>query len=217
MMYDTLLTLHIAAGFLSLACASGSILTKSFSLPHRWHRRMGTLFFGGMIGVFATALPMTFLRPNTFLFLTAVFSFYLALTGWRFAKNRRGGPHKVDHAITMAILITSIGMFARGISMLASQDSMGWVMIVFATLGTVFGIADGFTFRTGGVQGNDRIAKHVSRMMGGTIATLTAFIVTNFRMDPMVVLWLGPGMIIGPLAFVWVIRLKNGSAKWSLR
>ena len=54
-------------------------------------------------------------------------------------------------------------------------------------------------------------------MMGGTIATLTAYVVTNFKFDPMVVLWLGPGAVIAPLALWWTHRVKSGKVKYSMK
>lgn len=212
-MYKVFLVIHIVAGFLSLATAVASILSKCVPIPHRWHLRFGKGFMVGMAGVFLTAIPMCVLRPNTFLFLTALFSFYFAVTGWRCARNRTGKPSWVDYAIAVGILVTSVAMLTQGVVMLRQGSSMGTVMCVFAVAGAVLGVADGRTMRRGELRGRDRIAKHVSRMFGGTIATVTAFVVVNFRFDPMFVLWLGPGVVMGPLLFWLVWRVENGKIK----
>src|SRR5207302_962779 len=88
-----LLSIHIAAGFTTLATALVAAVTRK---GERAHVYAGRVFVLGMGIVFLTALPMTLIKPNLFLFLTAVFSFYLALTGWLRARNRadRGAPHQ---------------------------------------------------------------------------------------------------------------------------
>ena len=40
--------------------------------------------------IFFTAIPMSIVSGNVFLFLIAIFSFYLAYAGMRFARNRTG-------------------------------------------------------------------------------------------------------------------------------
>jgi hypothetical protein len=49
-----------------------------------------------MVGIFLTAIPMSIINSNTFLFLIAIFSFYLAFAGMRFAKNRKGIATTID-------------------------------------------------------------------------------------------------------------------------
>jgi hypothetical protein len=88
-----LLTLHIAAGGVALVAAGVAIATAKGG---RWHVRSGRIFALGMLVVFLTAVPMTIIRPNLFLFLVAVFSFYLVLTGWLRATNRSGVPTVAD-------------------------------------------------------------------------------------------------------------------------
>jgi hypothetical protein len=49
-----------------------------------------------MFVVFVTAVPMTMLRPNAFLFGVAFVSLYLALTGWLRARHRAAAPVLTD-------------------------------------------------------------------------------------------------------------------------
>lgn len=215
--YSVLLTIHIAAGFAALLCAFGSIATKIWPLPHRWHLYCGRVFYTGMWIIFATAIPMSLLRPNLFLFLIAFFSIYMAVTGWRFARNRKGTPQRVDAITASVMALVALGMMARGIMMLTGGESRGLVLCVFSIVGLILSGSDYRILRKGGMKGKERIAAHISRMMGGTIATLTAFVVTNFKFDPMVVLWLGPGALLAPLALWWVSRIKSGKARYSAK
>jgi len=199
-MYDILLPIHIVAGFCSLLSAFGAILTKK---GQTWHIRSGRVFFWGMVVVFVTALPMTFLRPNLFLFLVAIFSFHQALTGWRTARNRAGRPAWVDWAAAGVMTAAGAGMLIFGVVLLVSEEMLGLVLLAFGGLGGGFGLSDWRQLRRSPLTGKRRIATHLTRMLGGTIATVTAFVVTNFQFSPPVVLWLVPTVVLVPLIVYW--------------
>ena len=216
-MYSTLLAIHVAAGFISLTGGFASAATKALPVAHGWHKRFGRLFLFGMCGVLATALPMTVLRPNLFLLMITLGSIYLAATGWRSARNRNGIPSRTDYALAAGILIVSVAAVAKGVTMLLRGDSMGWVMCVTFVVGTILGLSDLRKFRAAGARGHERVARHALRMMLGTIGALTAFVVTNFRVDPYFVLWLAPLFLLGPLALWWSFRIKTGASKYEMQ
>ena len=199
-MYDILLPIHIVAGFCSLFAAFGAILTKK---GQTWHVRSGRVFFWGMVVIFVTALPMTLLRPNLFLFLVAIFSFYQALTGWRTARNRTGQPAWIDWAAAGLMTAAGAGMLIFGFVLLVSGEMLGLVLLAFGGLGGGFGLYDWRQFRRKPLTGKRRIAVHLTRMLGGTVATVTAFVVTNFQFSPPVVLWLAPTVVFVPLIVYW--------------
>jgi hypothetical protein len=76
-----LLIVHIVAGFTALTAAAVATLSKTLDFAHRWHVYSGIVFFWGMVVIFLTAVPLALIRPNTFLFLIAILSFYFALAG----------------------------------------------------------------------------------------------------------------------------------------
>src|SRR5262249_23722902 len=92
-----LLVIHITAGFISLFSALFAMLSTKGQTKHRF---FGKCFFYGMTTVFFTAVPLSLIKSNLFLFLIAIFSYYLALTGWRYAHNRNGVPAKLDWTIS---------------------------------------------------------------------------------------------------------------------
>jgi hypothetical protein len=108
--YRLLLAFHIAAGATALIAAVGALGTLKGG---RWHVRAGRMFVVAMLVVFLTAVPMTLLRPNLFLFLVAVFSVYLVLTGWLRARNRSGVP-------TAAEWVAATGMVGSTIAALTA-------------------------------------------------------------------------------------------------
>ena len=83
-----LLIVHIFAGFTALTAATVATLTKTLNVAHRWHVYSGTVFFCSMVVIFFTAIPLSLIRPNTFLFLIAILSFYLP---WRVGATPRIG------------------------------------------------------------------------------------------------------------------------------
>ncbi|CAN5811817.1 hypothetical protein BH23GEM8_BH23GEM8_09210 [soil metagenome] len=209
-MESTLLLLHIAAGFTALAAAAVAILTKSLDLSHRWHVVSGRIFFLGMIGVFVTAVPLAILRPNPFLFLIAILSFYFALAGWRYATNRRGAPRRIDWASAGVMLLAGGIMIGFGVLLLSRGDSNGVTMVVLGAVGGALSAGDLRTLRAGGVRGTERIARHLTMMMAGTIATVTAFVVTNVEVQPEWIVWLAPTALLTPVIVMWDRRIRSG-------
>ncbi|MGY8891820.1 MAG: hypothetical protein ACKVKL_15295, partial [Pseudomonadales bacterium] len=84
---EILLTIHIFAGTIALLCAVLAVVSKK---GKKLHVLSGRTYFGCMSAIFLTAIPMSIITSNIFLFLIAFFSFYLAFSGIRFARNRKG-------------------------------------------------------------------------------------------------------------------------------
>src|SRR5437868_6301786 len=82
---------------------------------HR-HRLCGRFFFYGMTGIFITAIPLSIIKSNLFLFLIAIFSYYLAFSGWRYAKNRSGLASRLDWSVCIVMLITSLIMLSIAVA-----------------------------------------------------------------------------------------------------
>src|SRR2546426_8751344 len=131
-MYKILLAFHITGGVTALVSAAGALAA---SMGDRWHIYSGRAFTLGMLLVFLTALPMTYLTPNLFLFLIALFSFYFVLTGWLRARNRSGTPALANWIASTVMTITAIVMGVRGMTMLRAGDSMGIVLLPLGGIG----------------------------------------------------------------------------------
>ncbi len=212
MLRELLLFVHIAAGSLALCGAFVATFTKMLNLAHKWHIYSGRVFFGGMVTIFLTAVPICFITRNIFLLLVAIFSVYLALSGWSFAKNRRGTPQRMDWVRSFGMLFASIVMASYGAYLLSTNNSNGGIiMLVFAGIGAALSINDLKTLHAGGLTGKERIARHLTMMLAGSIATITAFVVVNFTFKPALVLWLAPTLVITPLIVVWNIKISKGA------
>jgi hypothetical protein len=179
-----LLTLHIAAGGVARVAAGVAIATAKGG---RWHVRSGRIFALGMLVIFLTAVPMTIIRPNLFLFLVAVFSFYLVLTGWLRATNRSGVPTVADWVAATIMAVASVAMSVWAVALLRGTSPLGIVLLVFAGVGWGAVPAVDLYFLHGRrYRGIDRIIAHLARMLGGATAALTAFTVVNAHAEPRV-------------------------------
>ena len=74
-MMQILLTIHILAGTIALLCAALAVTSEK---GKKLHVLSGRTYFWGMATIFLTAIPMSIITSNIFLFLIAIFSFYLA-------------------------------------------------------------------------------------------------------------------------------------------
>ena len=56
-----------------------------------------------------------------------------------------------------------------------------------------------------------RIARHLTNMLAGTIATVTAVVVVNVETDPPWLAWIIPTLVITPLIAWWNRRVLRGT------
>lgn len=207
-MTSLVLTLHIAAGFLALAMAGLALATPK---GKPWHRRAGSLYVGAMFAVSLSTVWLVLVRPNPFLFAVGVFSFFLVFTGWRAARVRDGRPRWVDHLVGGLMAGAGLVMLLRAVlGFIDSGGAQPWILLVFGSIGLSLALSDWRDWRKGPVVGKPRIARHLGRMLAGTIATLTAALVVNATWLPELVTWLGPTALITPVIFWWNARVVNG-------
>ena len=181
-----LLYLHIFAGFISLGIAYFLLFIKK---GNKRHKKLGMIYVYGMSTIFLTAIPLSLLGEfNSFLFVIAIFSFYLAFSGYRQGRDRNGAREQIDKVLGVFITATSILFYALAVGAYLTEDSMWITSVIFGTIALVFGIND---FQRMKIEERpnfyDRTNLHLNLMLAGTIATTTAFIVT---IDPFSSLWL---------------------------
>ena len=197
-----LLAIHVAAGSIALLTAAIAVVTPK---GQRWHILAGRIYAVGMTLVFVTAVPLAILGGSIFLFLIAFFSFYLVFAGWRFARNRQRRAHPADWAAVGILAVTGLGMWGYAI-VIGLNGSSQWVtLLLFGGIAVALSIADG-RFHLTQPGGARRVARHLTNMMAGAIATVTAVMVVNVDMEPVWVPWILPTVVITPLIAWWNIR-----------
>ena len=201
---DILLTMHIGAGVVALVA---SLLAVVSGKGKKLHIRSGRIYFLGMLGIFITAIPMALITGNQFLFITAVFSFYLAFAGIRFARNRTGIPATIDRVAVILMLLSGVAMWLLA-SLYFMDDNPDFIIpVVFGTVALALGYRDYRTHKNQTAIGPQRIASHLSNMLGGTIAVITAVLVVNVDIQPSWLFWILPTLVITPLIILWNAKI----------
>ena len=195
-----LLSIHILAGTIALLCAA---LAVSSEKGKKFHVLSGRTYFWCMVGIFITAIPMSIINSNTFLFLIAIFSFYLAFAGMRFAKNRKGIATTIDWIAVSLMILSGLGMWALAITYFISDNSQYITLLVFGFIALALGYGDYRSHKNKEATGKKRIAKHLTNMMAGTIAVITAVLVVNVNIEPIWIWWLLPTVVITPIISYW--------------
>jgi uncharacterized membrane protein YidH (DUF202 family) len=156
-----------------------------------------------MATIFLTAIPMSIISSNIFLFLIAIFSFYLAFAGMRFARNRKGVATALDWVAVNLIILSGLGMLILSAVFFTNDNSQYIVLLVFGFLAIRLGYADLMSHKNNSATGKERISRHLTNMMGGTIAVITAVLVVNPPFEPEWVWWVLPTVLITPVIFWW--------------
>ena len=195
-----LLVAHIFAGCISLIAAVFAVVS---SKGKQAHILAGRTYFWGMAVIFLTAIPMSISSSNVFLFLIAIFSFYLAYAGMRFARNRTGTANLFEWVAVGLMVFSGLAMWFLALVYFMNNNSQYITLTVFGFIAISLGYMDFRSYRNKSAIGKQRIARHLTNMLAGTIAVITAVLVTNLSIEPVFILWILPTIIISPLIFWW--------------
>jgi len=197
---EYLLPIHILAGTIALLAAVFAICSEK---GKKIHINAGRTYYWGMAGIFLTALPMSIITSNGFLFLIAFFSFYLAFAGRRFAQNRKGIASIVDWIAVGLMIAAGLGMWVLAVFYYIEINSQYITLTIFGFIAIALGYTDYKTYKQQEATGNKRIARHLTNMLAGTIAVVTAVLVVNIDMEPQWLPWILPTVILVPLIIWW--------------
>ena len=197
---EFLLPLHILAGTIALLATVFAICSEK---GKKIHIISGRTYYWGMVGIFLTALPMSIINKEIFLFLIAFFSFYLAFAGRRFAQNRTGIASKIDWIAVGLMIVTGIGMCVLALFYVIESNSHYITLLLFGFISIAIGFTDYKTYKHQEAIGQKRIARHLTNMLAGTIAVVTAVLVVNVDMEPQWLPWILPTVILVPVISWW--------------
>ena len=197
---EYLLPIHILAGTIALLAAAFAICSEK---GKKIHITSGRTYYWGMVCIFLTALPMSIITSNVFLFLIAFFSFYLAFAGRRFAQNRKGIASIVDWIAVGLMIAAGIGMWVLAVFYSIENNSQYITLTIFGFIAIALGYTDYKTYKQQEATGKKRIARHLTNMLAGTIAVVTAVLVVNVDMEPQWLPWVLPTLLITPVIIYW--------------
>jgi len=210
------LILHIIAGFIALVSGAAAILSAKGKI---FHRKAGRLYFWAMTIVFVTALIIAGFQFNRFLFMIGFLSYYAVFAGVRSIKLKKlhedqdpvwydwlagiinAGMNLVFIGSGITILIEYPGQFAESL-MFIGFGIGGW-SISYANLKP-------FLVRPKKVY--HWYLTHTGNMMGGYIATFTAFIstiVNRFEIPNPFFLFIIPSLIGIPVLLWWIYQKEQ--------
>lgn len=200
-LFKTLQLIHIAGGTTSLLLGIIVLSLKKGDKRHKW---LGNIYFYAMLIASIVAIPMSYLHPNYFLFIVAIFTIYMLLTGYRYlSKKKLQDVSYIDWLLTGSILVFGFAFIGFGIYHIVKQDYFGIVLLVFGTICLLFAKKDYENFKGKSNIKNYWLTGHIQRMMGSYIASTTAFLVVNNTVIPNIIAWLIPTFLIAPLITRW--------------
>lgn len=222
LLFKIFLTLHIAGGSLGLITGTINLARKK---GDRRHQLTGKLFSGGMLAAGASALVLSIIHPNPFLFIVGVFTLYLVSTGHRYIYLKMLGtqqrPKTGDWLITLAMLVAGVLFVGFGVKNIVEQNNFGIVLITFGVIGIASVRTDFKNYRNQIKEKNYWLLAHIQRMTAGYIAAATAFLVVNAHHSPValpaILVWLFPTVILTPLIFKWSRQHKSKTSSASVR
>ncbi len=211
--YKLFLALHIIGGSVGLFTGTINLVRKK---GDKNHKLIGKIFAYSMLVAGCSALILSLIHPNYFLFIIGVLTLYLVGTGYRYIYLKLLGsnqkPKLLDWVITIGMLLAGVVFIVLGVIHLVTQNNFGIVFIVFGTLG-LRSVKTDFDNYSGKLkEKNYWLLVHLQRMTGAYIAAITAFLVVNLKYAPAAIpaalVWLLPTLIITPLIIKWSKKYK---------
>lgn len=200
------LIVHVATGAVSLVTGTMIFLRKKGDAKHR---RTGRIFYYAMFIAGLSALFLSIVHPNHFLFTVGIFTLYLVITGLRYLrlKGSTEDVQSIDWGVSITMLTTSILIALLGIKGLIAGRSFGIIFMLFGLSGGLFSIMDFYNFIGKFKTRNFWLLVHLQRMTGAYIASATAFLVVNAKYIPLnippLLYWVLPSIVLVPVILFW--------------
>lgn len=212
-MFETILGVtlgvHVAAGIVALTAGCAALVTSKGG-PR--HVRAGRGYAVAMAVVVTTAIPLSLVDANYFLFTIAVFSGYLVFAGFR-VLARKGpepdGGEPVDWIAHLTMVGFGLAMVGLGGRDLLAGDELGSALVVFGGIGLVLAVREVHSVRRPADDPWEWFYRHIVFMGGAYIATVTAAVTVNLTMLPSVVRWVGPTVVGTPVLVLTVFRYRR--------
>lgn len=207
-LFTIFLILHIASGLAGLLSGTFVLLMPK---GNSVHKRTGKVFAFSMLSAGFSSLALSTLHPNTFLFMVGVFTVYMVASGFRALRrpmiDQKMKAFAVDYLLSLSMLVSAGVLAYLGVWLLLRGESFGIVYVVFSIFALQYVREDYKNLRGRSRFNNPGLMAHISRMVGGYIASLTAFLVVNARYIPLELplysYWLLPSVLVVPFIVKW--------------
>jgi hypothetical protein len=191
--YKICLVVHVISGFSALLFGIISIISKK---GLKIHRISGLLFFYAMILVSSSAIIISLMKSNNFLFHIGVFAVFMNYSGYRSIQNKNLLANPMDWIVLLIALINGVFMVL----------TMNTILVVFGIINSILVFDDLKLFikamRKIEIPKKAWLGRHIGMMLGAYISTFTAFLVVNIQnVQPAWIVWLLPTFLGVPLIF----------------
>ncbi|KIA98379.1 hypothetical protein OA93_09680 [Flavobacterium sp. KMS] len=207
-----LIYIHAFFGGIGLITGIGSVIVKK---GKPLHRKMGKLFSIGMLTSSILSLIVCCFpkHHNIFLFLIGLFTIYLVISGNRALTFKNKAKADLTDKITSGtMLFFSVIMISLGIYCQLNSIENGILFTFFGGFGFYMTVKDFIYFRNLSEKNKGWLSKHIGKMIGALIASITAFIVAGLGIGN-IITWITPS-IIGTLYIIyWNRKLKSKTVK----
>ncbi|MCH6200498.1 hypothetical protein MMU07_12985 [Aquiflexum sp. LQ15W] len=201
---------HVFFG--SIALLSG-VLAIIFQKGGKLHNGSGKVYYWSMVGIGITAFGIAIPKGNLFLLMVGGFSTYMTLTGYRFLQFWRNSKltfGSMDYLFIILGFITVL--IPTGYLIRLGWGNIGGILPVFLIFSAILIsmlITDlNHSKKLSTYPKGWFLSRHISRMVGAFIATVTAFLVQNWQTDPIFIAWLLPTVIFVPLIIYFTKKFK---------
>lgn len=209
MIFNLLLVLHIAGGYVGLMSGILNIIRPK---GDKTHKIIGKLFFFSMLLTGFSSFMLAWIHPNYFLCMIGIFTLYMVVSGQRYIQRTQKytgttSIKNTDWIITYFMLLAGALFIVIGIWTVLRSNLFGLVSVTFGSIGLMFVRQDFHHYRKKDTIKNFWLIGHIQRMTGGFIAALSAFLVVNAKylpdLIPGYVYWLLPTVVFTPLIVKW--------------
>lgn len=204
-----LILTHIIFGGIALISGAISLIAKK---GKKLHKKSGKVFYyslltSALISLIVSLMPN---HQNPFLFCIGLFSSYFIIGGYRsLAFKNKDKSFFLDKIIAFLIILVGIVMMTYPILL---NDKINIVLFVFGMVSILFGAIDLLLFQNSKKAKKNWLKIHLSKMISGYIATVTAFIVVN-QWIPGIWAWFTP-IIFGSIYLIyWLNKLNRKKTK----
>ncbi|WKZ58325.1 MAG: hypothetical protein QY309_10630 [Cyclobacteriaceae bacterium] len=197
---------HIIAGIISLIVAPLAMVVRKGGKAHRF---WGKIFFWCMTWICFSAIVLSTVKWIPFLLLIAVFSYYAVFVGYRSLYRKQlhqgKGVTWYDWMFGIVAGLFNTGFFVWGIYLVFThQTSLGMLAAGFGFGGMVVVWSELKRYIKPPRDKFDWFYSHMGNMMGGFIASVTAFSTQVMTFLPGIMQWIWPSLVGVPLIIFWV-------------
>lgn len=209
------LFIHIIGGVIALGIAPIALSLSKWSKAHKF---FGWVFFGGMTAIFITSSILSVAKNIPFLLMIGIFSYYAVLSGIRSIQHKnihsKGKIGKLDWSLAVISGLFNLAFIIYGVINL--PNTLGILAILFGAGGMAMVYGNVVFFLKGSKDKKYWYYTHAGHMVGGFIATVTAFSAQTMHFMPDLLQWLWPTLLGVPAMQIWE-RIKRSKSKITLQ